>query len=285
MNIIKYSKRKKAYKTMIRDITIGQYIDLDSPVHKIDARVKLIAVLLFVVLLFTVDTVFGYLVITAFLAVTVKASKTGLRYILRGLRPIMYILIFTVIINILMTPGTSILEIPVFSFTLRITAEGIKAGGLMIIRLVYLVIGTSILTLTTSPLMLTDAIERLLSPLKIIKVPAHEIAMMMTIAIRFIPTLTEEADKIMKAQTARGADFESGSIIRRARAMIPLLVPLFVSAFRRADDLAVAMDARCYRGGSDRTRMKIMKLGIYDLYAAIIFLIMFVILILFKIAF
>ncbi len=270
---------------MIRDITIGQYIDADSPLHKMDARAKIIGVILFIILLFSVESAIGYAVITAFLVLTVKSSSIGLKFILRGLKPILYILIFTVIINILMTPGTSLLEIPIFTLTLKITKEGLKAGCFMIIRLIYLVIGTSVLTLTTSPLMLTDGIERLLSPLKVIKVPAHEIAMMMTIAIRFIPTLTEEADKIMKAQTARGADFESGSIIRRAKAMIPLLVPLFVSAFRRADDLATAMDSRCYRGGENRTRMKEMKLSRYDGYAAIVFFALCLILILLEIAF
>lgn len=270
---------------MMRDITIGQYIDADSPLHKMDARVKILAVILFIILLFGAETVAGYTAITAFLALAVRASSIKLKFILRGIKPILYILIFTVIINVLMTPGRSIFEIPFFSFTIKVTEEGVRAGAFMIIRLVYLVIGTSILTLTTSPLMLTDGVERLLSPLKVIKVPAHEIAMMMTIAIRFIPTLTEEADKIMRAQTARGADFESGSIIRRAKAMIPLLVPLFVSAFRRADELAVAMDSRCYRGGVNRTRMKEMKIGIYDLYACVAYFILCSILIILKIAF
>lgn len=270
---------------MLRDITIGQYIAGDSPIHKMDARVKILAALLFIVLLFVIQGVAEYAVITLFLAFLIKLSEVPLKFMIRGLKPILYILIFTVAINVLMTPGRELFALDLKLFTLRVTAEGVRMGIFMMVRLIYLVIGTSLLTLTTSPLMLTDGIEKLLKPFEVIKVPAHEIAMMMTIAIRFVPTIAEEADKIMKAQTARGADFETGSIIRRAKAMIPLLVPLFVSSFRRADDLAVAMDARCYHGGANRTRMKVMKLGKYDLIATVVLVLLVAILVALRIAF
>ncbi|MEE0944723.1 MAG: energy-coupling factor transporter transmembrane component T [Clostridia bacterium] len=270
---------------MLRDITIGQYIAGNSPVHKMDARVKILAALLFIVLLFVARGVAEYAVITLFIAFVIKLSKVPFKYMVRGLKPMLFILVFTVFINVLLTDGTPILLIDLKIITIKITYEGLKTGIYMLLRLVYLVIGTSVLTLTTSPLMLTDGIEKLLRPFEVIKVPSHEIAMMMTIAIRFVPTIAEEADKIMKAQTARGADFESGSLIRRAKAMIPLLVPLFVSSFRRADDLAVAMDSRCYHGGANRTRMKEMKMGKYDAYAGIILLLLVVVLVVFRIAF
>ena len=183
----------------------------------------------------------------------------------------LWIFIFTAVLNVFMTPGDTVWALKIFKFTLKITKEGIESGSLMVIRLLYLVMGTSLLTLTTSPLQLTDGIEKLLKPFNKIKVPSHEIAMMMTIAIRFIPTLAEETDKIMKAQMARGADFETGNIIRRAKAMIPLLVPLFVNAFRRADELATAMEARCYNGGNNRTKMKETHMSKVDLGASIVF--------------
>lgn len=270
---------------MIKDITIGQYIDGSSPIHKADARVKILAALVFIALLFIIRSAAAYLIMTLFVVFMIKLSGVPVRFVLRGLKPMLFILIFTVVINVLMTPGESLAEMKIFIWTLRITREGVTAGVYMMLRLIYLVIGTSVLTLTTSPLMLTDGIEKLLSPLAVIKVPAHEIAMMMTIAIRFIPTLAEEADKIMKAQTARGADFESGSIIRRAKAMIPLLVPLFVSSFRRADELATAMDSRCYHGGKNRTRMKAMKMSRYDIYVGVTFFVLCVILTAAEIAF
>ncbi len=270
---------------MLKDITIGQYVAGDSPIHKMDARVKIIAALLFVVLLFVIRGIFEYAVVTLFLALAIKLSKVPLKFILRGLKPMLFILVFTMLINVLVTQGEPIFSLDLKIFTLRVTYEGVRTGIYMLLRLVYLIIGTSVLTLTTSPLMLTDGIEKLLKPLEIIKVPAHEIAMMMTIAIRFVPTIAEETDKIMKAQTARGADFESGSLIRRAKAMIPLLVPLFVSSFRRADELAVAMDARCYHGGANRTRMKVMRVGRYDAYAGVIFLLLLAVLIVLRIAF
>ncbi len=270
---------------MLKDITIGQYIAGNSPIHKMDARVKIIAVLLFIVLLFVIRGVYEYALITLFLAFVIKLSKVPFKFMVRGLKTMLVILVFTVLINVLLTDGTPIFSLDLKLFTLRVTYEGLRMGFYMLLRLVYLVIGTSVLTLTTSPLMLTDGIERLLKPLRVLKVPSHEIAMMMTIAIRFIPTIAEETDKIMKAQTARGADFESGSILRRAKAMIPLLVPLFVSSFRRADELAVAMDARCYHGGTNRTRMKEMRVGKYDAYAGVVFLIFVAVLVMLRIAF
>lgn len=270
---------------MLKDITIGQYIAGNSPIHKMDARVKIILALLFVVLLFVIRGIYEYALITLFLAVVIKLSKVPFKFMVRGLKPMLVILVFTVLINVLLTDGTPIFSLDLKLLTLRVTYEGLKMGIYMLLRLVYLVIGTSVLTLTTSPLMLTDGIEKLLKPLRVIKVPSHEIAMMMTIAIRFIPTIAEETDKIMKAQSARGADFESGSILIRAKAMIPLLVPLFVSSFRRADELAVAMDARCYHGGANRTRMKEMRVGRYDAYAGAVFLIFVAVLVMLRIAF
>ncbi len=270
---------------MLKDITIGQYIAGDSLIHKMDARVKIISSLLFIVLLFLIEGIAEYLIVTAFIALVIAVSKIPVKFILKGLKPMLFILVFTVLINMFMTGGEPLVEYDLRLFIFRITKEGIITGVYMLIRLVYLVIGTSMLTLTTSPMTLTDGIEKLLAPFTVIKVPAHEIAMMMTIAIRFIPTIADEADKIMKAQTARGADFESGSLLRRAKAMIPLLVPLFVSSFRRADELAVAMDSRCYRGGKSRTRMKVMHLSKYDAYASAVLLLFIGILVLSRIAF
>ncbi len=258
---------------MFKDITIGQYVDGNSFMHKMDARVKILLTLFYIVILFVLKSPLAYAAFSLLSVFLVFLSKVPPRYILRGLKPMLYILIFTAVINLFMTQGTTVLwEFPYWR-ALKITKEGLTTAALMVVRLVLLVVGTSLLTLTTSPLMLTDGIEKLLSPFEIIKVPAHEIAMMMTIAIRFIPTLSEETEKIMKAQTARGADFESGNILRRARAMVPLLVPLFISAFRRADELAVAMDSRCYHGGKNRTRMKQMKMTMRDAWAAAFMLI------------
>ncbi len=270
---------------MLKDITIGQYIAGNSPIHKMDARIKILFALLFIVLLFVIKGAVEYAVITLFLAIVIKLSGVPLKFIVKGLKPMLFILVFTVLINVLMTPGKVLFGLDLRLFNVSITQEGLIMGVYMLLRLIYLVIGTSILTLTTSPLMLTDGIEKLLKPFEIIKVPSHEIAMMMTIAIRFIPTIADETDKIMKAQSARGADFESGSIVRRAKAMIPLLVPLFVSSFRRADELAVAMDSRCYRGGSSRTRMKVMRLARVDFYALVAAILLVAILIISRIAF
>ncbi|HCS74029.1 MAG TPA: transporter [Clostridiales bacterium] len=249
---------------MLKDITIGQYYPSDSPVHRLDPRTKLIITFLFIIIIFFVRYYTGYLYIVAFMALTLVFSKIPVKYILKGLRPLMFIILLTFFINVFFTPGETIL----FSFWfLRITKEGLHQAAFMTLRLLFLVTGTSILTLTTSPIALTDGIEMLLKPLKAIRFPSHELAMMMTIALRFIPTLLEETDKIMKAQMARGADFESGNLIQRAKSLIPLLVPLFVSAFRRADDLAMAMEARCYRGGDSRTRMKVFAMNYLDAVA------------------
>lgn len=241
---------------MIRDITLGQYFPGDSWVHKLDPRIKIIATLLFLIELFIVDNFIGFAIAAVALGIVISVSKVPVSYIMRGLKPIIIILLFTFALNIFMVDGRVLWQ---WKF-LRITEEGLELAIFMAIRLVLLLMGSSMLTLCTRPLALTDGIERLLSPFKKIGLPAHDIAMMMTIALRFIPTLLEEADKIMKAQQARGADFESGNIIRRAKSLIPILVPLFVSAFRIAQDLALAMEARCYRGGENRTRMNAMKM-------------------------
>lgn len=252
---------------MFKDITIGQYIEGNSFIHKMDARAKILLTLLYIVFIFFITSPIAYIILAAFTISIVVISKVPVGYILRGLKPMLYILAFTGVLNLFMTHGgETIFQWGVF----HITELGAKTAAIMVVRLVLLVVATSVLTLTTSPLMLTDGIEMLLKPFEIIKVPAHEIAMMMTIAIRFIPTLSEETEKIMKAQMARGADFESGNILRRAKAMIPLLVPLFISAFRRADDLAVAMDSRCYHGGKNRTRMKQMIFTYRDAVATLV---------------
>lgn len=256
---------------MFKDIILGQYVPGKSPLHRMDPRVKIILTLLYIITLFVVNSFASYVVFTVYTVSLVLMSGVPVKMIIKGIRPMLWIFIFTAVINLFMTPGETLWSIPIFRFTLKITHEGVSSAVLMIIRLLYLVIGTSLLTLTTSPLQLTDGIENLLKPLNKIKVPSHEIAMMMTIALRFIPTLADEADKIMKAQTARGADFETGNILRRAKAMIPLLVPLFVSAFRRADELATAMEARCYRGGDNRTKMKESHMTVLDLKAVIVF--------------
>jgi len=252
---------------MLRDITIGQYYPVDSKIHRLDPRVKILVSFMYLISLFIVEDirVFGF--VTIFLIGIIKMSKVPVNYILKGLKPIFLIIIFAFTINLFMTPGD-----PIFHYgILTITIQGVYQALFMVLRLVYLIIGTSLLTLTTSPIALTDGIEHLLTPYKRIGLPAHELAMMMTIALRFIPTLLEETDKIMKAQMARGADFESGNVFRRAKALIPLLVPLFISAFRRADELAMAMEARCYRGGENRTRMKVLKYEQRDLFAAVFF--------------
>ncbi len=255
---------------MIRDITLGQYFPGNSWVHRLDPRIKIIATLLFLIELFIVDNFIGFGIAAVCLGAVIAVSGVPVGYILRGLRPILMILIFTFALNIFMVNGRVLWQ---WKF-LHITAEGLELAVFMAIRLILLLMGSSMLTLCTRPLALTDGIERLLSPFKKIGLPAHDIAMMMTIALRFIPTLLEEADKIMKAQQARGADFESGNIIRRAKSLIPILVPLFVSAFRIAQDLALAMEARCYRGGENRTRMNGMKFAKRD-YAAIVMMVAF----------
>ena len=255
---------------MFKDITIGQYIEGNSFIHKMDARIKILLTLVYILVLFLIKAPMTYAVVLLFTAFLVWLSRLPVKYIIKGLKPMLYILIFTSLINLFMTRDENILWTCPYLPSLQITELGVKTAVMMILRLSLLVVMTSLLTLTTSPLMLTDGIEKLLKPFEIIKVPAHEIAMMMTIAIRFIPTLSEETEKIIKAQTARGADFESGNVLKRAKAMIPLLVPLFISAFRRADDLAVAMDSRCYHGGKNRTRMKVMRMTWRDAVATFV---------------
>jgi len=252
---------------MLKDITIGQYFPGNSPVHKLDPRVKILLTFLFIVVIFLIKKYAGYAMILAYLALVIALSKIPVKFVLKGLKPLLFIIILTFAINLFFTPGGSVL---VQFWGLTITSGGLQQGIFMALRLILLVTGTSLLTLTTSPIALTDGIELLLSPLKVIRFPAHELAMMMTIALRFIPTLLEETDKIMKAQMARGADFESGNLLQRAKSLVPLLVPLFISAFRRADELAVAMESRCYRGGENRTRMKVLKIEHRDFGALLI---------------
>ncbi|MBM7583052.1 energy-coupling factor transport system permease protein [Caldicoprobacter guelmensis] len=241
---------------MIKDITIGQFFPGQSVIHRLDPRVKVILTFVFIVIIFFVKTYAGYGLVFAYIGFAVWLSGVPIRYILKGLKPLLFIIVLTFFINVFFTPGNRVL----FQvWVLKFTQEGLNQGIFMALRLVLLVVGTSLLTLTTSPISLTDGIERLLQPLQVVRFPAHELAMMMTIALRFIPTLLEETDKIMKAQMARGADFETGNLFQRAKALVPLLVPLFISAFRRADELAMAMESRCYRGGKNRTRMKVLK--------------------------
>ena len=238
---------------MLKDITIGQHYPTDSIIHKLDSRVKLVATFIFMISLFIINKFWSYSIVTVSLLVVIKLSNIPFKYILKGLKPLRWIILFTFVINIFFLPGENV----IWSFGfLNVTKEGISQAIFMAVRLALLVLGTSLLTLTTSPMDLTDGIERLLNPLKKIGLPVHELAMMMTIALRFIPTLLDETDKIMKAQMSRGADFESNNLINRAKNLVPLLVPLFVSAFRRAEELGIAMEARCYRGGYNRTKMK-----------------------------
>ena len=236
----------------MRDITIGQYYPADSVLHKLDPRVKLIGTFAFLFSLFMGSGIIVYAVATIFLAMMIKLSKIPFKMIFKGLKAIIIILLITVSFNLFLTDGEIIFQLGF----LKITKEGVSVAFFMALRLIYLVIGASLMTLTTTPNDLTDGLESVLGPLKKIKVPVHEISMMMSIALRFIPILMEETDRIMKAQKARGADFETGNLIQKAKSMIPLLVPLFISAFRRAHDLAMAMEARCYRGGDHRTKMK-----------------------------
>ncbi|MEG0830702.1 MAG: energy-coupling factor transporter transmembrane component T [Anaerovoracaceae bacterium] len=253
---------------MIRDITLGQYYPGNSWVHKLDPRIKIIATLVYIISLFLVTDFIGFIVAFIGLALTIAVSRVPIKFILKGLKPIFFIIIFTFVINMFMIDGEVLVKFWIF----HITKEGLQTAFFMGVRLILLIIGSSLLTLCTKPISLTDGIEALLGPMKKIGVPAHELAMMMTIALRFIPTLLEETDKIMKAQMARGADFESGNLIKRAKSLIPLLVPLFISAFRIAQDLAMAMEARCYSGGKQRTRMNGMKLSKRDAVAVLLLL-------------
>lgn len=253
---------------MISDITLGQFYPVLSFVHKLDAQIKIILTLLFMISVFFIKGFVGFLIILIFLILTVKCSNIPFKFLIKGIKPILFFVIFTVILNLFMTGGEK-----AFTFIIwDVTYEGIFTSLFMALRIIFLVIGSSLLTYTTSPIMLTDGIEKLLKPFVKIGVPAYELAMMMSIALRFIPTLIEETDKIIKAQKARGSDFESGGLIKRGKAVIPVLVPLFISAFRRADELAVAMESRCYNGGVNRTRLRTSKPGIRDLYASLIFI-------------
>lgn len=237
---------------MMKDITLGQYYPADSVIHKLDPRVKLVGTIVFIISLFLFRSVSCYILATAVLAALIKVSRVPFKFIVKGLKAIFILMMITVAFNLFLTPGTPVITI----WKLTITAEGIETAAFMAIRLIYLIIGSSLMTLTTTPNDLTDGMEKGLGFLKKVHVPVHEIAMMMSIALRFIPILMEETDKIQKAQMARGADFESGNLIQKTKNLIPLLVPLFVSAFRRANDLAMAMEARGYHGGEDRTKMR-----------------------------
>lgn len=258
---------------MLRDITIGQYYAVESPIHRLDPRVKLAGTLLYIISLFVADGIVCYLLAAVFFGFAVRLSKVPLKYMVRGLKSIVFLLLLSVSFNIFLTEGRVIFQVGF----LRITVEGLVIAAFMAVRLIFLILGSTLMTLTTTPNNLTDGLEKSLGFLNKVHIPVHDMAMMMSIALRFIPILIEETDKIMKAQMARGADFESGNIIKKAKAMVPLLVPLFVSAFRRASDLAMAMEARCYHGGEGRTKMKplhyngrdLMAYGILIVYLAV----------------
>jgi energy-coupling factor transport system permease protein len=260
---------------MLRELTLGQYYPADSIVHRLDPRTKLFATMVFIASLFIADNIWGYLIATFVLAAIIRLTQVPVRFILKGLKAIVILLLISVSFNLFLTPGTVLFQIGF----LKLTWEGLRMAGFMALRLIYLVIGSSIMTLTTTPNQLTDGLEKSLGFLNKVGIPVHEVSMMMSIALRFIPILVEETDKIMKAQMARGADFESGNLIQKAKSMVPLLVPLFISAFRRATDLAMAMEARCYHGGVGRTKMKPLKYAsrdrmtyvVYAAYLALIF--------------
>ena len=240
---------------MLKDITLGQYFPGDTLAHRLDPRTKLLATVLYIIAIFLAKGPIAYGVLILTLIVSVRISKVGARALFRGLKPVLFIIAFTAVLNLFYTPGTVIAQLWIF----RVTREGVITAVAMMLRISLLIMGTFLLTYTTSPIRLTDGLEDLLGPLKKLGVPVHELAMMMSIALRFIPTLIEETDKIMSAQRARGADFESGNLLQRAKALIPLLVPLFVSAFRRADELATAMECRCYHGGEGRTKLHVLR--------------------------
>ncbi|MBD5113301.1 MAG: energy-coupling factor transporter transmembrane protein EcfT [Ruminococcaceae bacterium] len=257
---------------MIKDITIGQYFPGNSPIHKMDSRVKLLLDILYLVILFTTQSFTGLIAGLLFMVICYLIARINLTMILKSVKPIMPLMLFTAILNLLFIKG----ETPLFSWwIISIYPEGIRTSLFMLVRILALIVGMSLLTYTTSPIMLTDAIERLLNPLKKIHFPVHELSMMMTIALRFIPTLIEETDKIMSAQKARGAEMDTGSIFKRAKSLIPILIPLFVSAFKRANELATAMECRCYHGGEGRTRLRQLKTAPRDYIAIVIMLLLF----------
>ena len=246
---------------MLKDITLGQYFPGDTVAHRLDPRTKILLVTLYIIALFCAKSIVTYALLALVLAVCVRISKVGIRSLVRGLKPVLFIIIFTGILNLFFTPGDRYL---VEWGALRISDAGVRNAVFMVLRIMLLIMGTFLMTYTTSPISLTDGLERLLGGLKKLHVPVHELAMMMSIALRFIPTLIEETDKIMSAQKARGADFESGNLVQRAKAMIPILVPLFISAFRRADELATAMECRCYHGGEGRTKLHVLQYASRD---------------------
>lgn len=252
---------------MIKDITIGQFFPGKSIVHRLDSRIKLLLTVMFIIMLFMADTFLGLLIGVLFIFFAYLISSIPIKMILKSVKPIVPLIILTAVLNLFFISTGDVL---VHWWIFKITTGSVKTAVFMVVRIVALIVGTSLLTYTTSPIALTDAIERILSPLKKIKLPVHEVAMMMTIALRFIPTLVEETDKITMAQKARGADMESGSLLKRAKALIPILIPLFVSAFRRAEELAIAMECRCYHGGEGRTRLKQLHMAMRDFYAVII---------------
>ena len=246
---------------MLKDITLGQFFPGNSFIHRLDPRTKLIMLVVYIVALFTATGWIGYAVMFAFLVTCILVSKIPLKSIVKGLKPLALILVFTAVLNLFLTDGETVW----LSFwVLKITKEGTVRAVMMLLRILMLVAGTFLLTYTTSPIALTDGLESLLSPLKKLRLPVHELAMMMCIALRFIPTLIEETDKIMSAQKARGADFETGNLLQRVKALVPILIPLFISAFRRADELATAMECRCYHGGDGRTKMKLLRYTRWD---------------------
>jgi energy-coupling factor transport system permease protein len=254
---------------MLKDITLGQFYPGSSLVHRLDPRTKLLCVVLYIAALFSAGGWGGYALVFALLATAVSISKIGVKALLRGMKPVVVILIFTSILNLFYTnTGVELAKLGPFT----ITTGGVEQAFCMVIRILMLISGTFLLTYTTSPIALTDGLEHLLSPLKLLKVPVHDLAMMMSIALRFIPTLIEETDKIMSAQKARGADFDGGSLLDKAKAMVPLMVPLFVSAFRRADELATAMECRCYHGGEGRTRLNQLRFQGADYAVLVLFL-------------
>ena len=252
---------------MLKDITLGQYFPGDTVVHRLDPRTKLVLLVVYIAALFVASGWIAYLAVFAFLVVTIAISQIPLKSIFNGMKPLVLILVFTGVLNVFFTTGEKLL---VSFWIVKIYWEGIVRALYMVARILMLITGTFLLTYTTSPIALTDGLESLLSPLKVIRVPVHELAMMMCIALRFIPTLIEETDKIMSAQKARGADFESGNLLHRVKALVPILVPLFISAFRRADELATAMECRCYQGGEGRTKMKLLRYKLRDFMAYLI---------------
>ena len=250
---------------MLKDITLGQYFPGNSVIHRLDPRTKLIMLVVYIVALFMATNWVSYALMAAFLVAVVKISTIPPKSIVRGMKPLVMILVFTGVLNLFFTTGEGEPLLDFWIFT--VYAEGLERAIFMVVRILMLISGTFLLTYTTSPISLTDGLESLMNPLKMIKVPVHELAMMMCIALRFIPTLIEETDKIMSAQKARGADFESGSLMDKAKALVPILVPLFISAFRRADELATAMECRCYQGGEGRTKMKLLRYKLWDYQA------------------